>query len=61
MLLAFPTIAVGLVTNRGLLLMWGLFFLLECFADLTLLLATARVPATAWVLEHPTKLGWRVV
>jgi putative zincin peptidase len=36
-ILAFGTIAFGLIANAGLVLLWGLFFLLECFADLTAL------------------------
>ena len=27
-------IAIGCATGRGLIVLWGLFFLLECFADL---------------------------
>jgi hypothetical protein len=39
LLMAFAPIVAGLLTNDGLLLLWGLFFLLECFSDITLLLA----------------------
>jgi len=39
LLMAIAPIVVALLINNGLLLLWALFFLLECFSDITLLLA----------------------
>ncbi|MCU1231643.1 MAG: hypothetical protein JWO97_4527 [Acidobacteria bacterium] len=39
LLLALAPIVAALLINNGLLLLWGLFFLLECFSDITLLFA----------------------
>jgi len=38
-ILGILPIAIGLATGNGLVLLWGLFFFFECFADLTALLA----------------------
>jgi len=54
-------IGLGFATGSGLFVAWGLFFLLECFTDVAILLATRGVPARAGVRSHPTKLGFRVV
>jgi hypothetical protein len=54
-------IAVGFITGWGLSVLWGLFFLLECFADIATLFAVRGVPSRAWVRDHPDKLGCRVV
>ena len=54
-------IGTGLVTGSGLFVLWGLFFLLECFGDIAVLLAMRRVPSRAWVLDHPSRLGCRLV
>ena len=54
------SVATGLVSGRGLLVLWGNFFLLECYSDLTVLLATARLPAAAKVREYPDQLGCAV-
>lgn len=54
-------IVLGFVTGFGLLVLWGLFFLLECFGDMAVLLAMHKVPSRAWVLDHPNKLGCRIV
>lgn len=61
LVLAVVTVALGLLTGIGLLVLWGLFFLLECFTDIATLLATSNVPARAWVRDHPDKLGCRIV
>ncbi len=42
--LAAPTIVAGLSTRNGLALLWGLFFLLECYGDIVTLLALRRAP-----------------
>ena len=39
LLMAIAPIVVALLINNGLLLLWALFFLPECFSDITLLLA----------------------
>lgn len=49
-----------LTTGLGLPVLWGMFFSLECYADICVLLATRTVPRSALVFEHPTKLGWQV-
>ena len=54
-------IAAGLSAGLGLLVLWGLFALLECFSDAALLLAIHTVPAGALVVGHEEKLGCRVV
>lgn len=54
------TIAVGLFSGQGLFVLWGNFFLLECYSDLTVLLATARLQAAARVREYPDRLGCQV-
>lgn len=57
--LAGLSIVMGFATGSGLFVLWGLFFLLECFADVALLFAMRSVPSRAWVLDHPSKLGCR--
>lgn len=52
---------VGVLTNRGLVVVWAQFFLLECFTDLGTLFATLGVPARAWVRSHPHGLGCETV
>lgn len=42
--LAAPAIVVGLSLGSGLALLWGQFFLLECYGDLVTLLALHRAP-----------------
>lgn len=54
-------IVLGFVTGSGLFVLWGLFFLLECFADVAVLFAMHNVPSRAWVRDHPDRLGCRVV
>jgi hypothetical protein len=49
--------ALGLATGSGLLLLWGLFFLLESLGDVAVLLAMRGVPSRARVLDHPEGLG----
>lgn len=43
LVLGFGSIVAGLMIGNGLVLLWGLFFLLECFADFAALLATREV------------------
>ncbi len=57
LVLAAVPIVVGLAGNLGLLVLWGLFALLECFSDVATLLATRSVPGNAAVRSHPEKLG----
>ena len=59
LVLGVVPVTCGLLTGNGLLLLWALFFLLECFSDFTALFATASVPSSAHVLEH--ERGWRIV
>jgi hypothetical protein len=42
LVLGLLPITLGLAMGHGLLLLWGMFFLLECYADLTVLLAPPR-------------------
>ena len=60
-ILAGGSIATGLAAGQGLFVLWGNFFLLECYSDLTVLLATARLPASAKVREYPDRLGCALV
>ena len=55
-----PALA-GIAIGQGLLLLWAAFAMLECFADLASFLGTRSVPKMALVLDHPDKLGWRVL
>jgi hypothetical protein len=59
-ILGVVPIALGLLTDAGLFVLWGLFFSLECFTDVAVLLATHRVPSRARVRDHPHKLGWEI-
>jgi hypothetical protein len=59
--LGLGPIVVGLLTGHGLIVLWGLFFVLESFSDLALLLAARRVPAGALVRAHPDRLGCQFV
>ncbi len=61
LILGVLPITLGFVTGFGLFVLWGLFFLLECFGDVAMLFATRKVPSRAWVLDHPNKLGCRMV
>ena len=61
LVLGVVPIVLGFVTGFGLFVLWGLFFLLECFADVAVLLAMRKVPSRAWVRDHPDKLGCRMV
>ena len=40
--LALPTIVLAFALRSWLILLWGLFFLLECFSDIATLLATRK-------------------
>ena len=42
--LAAPAIVVGLSTRSVLTLLWGQFFLLECYGDIVTLLSLRRMP-----------------
>ena len=53
-------VAIGMGTGNGLFVLWGTFFLLECYTDFAVLLATGRVPGGALVREDPERLGCRV-
>jgi hypothetical protein len=50
-------VVLGLLTDSGLLVLWGQFFFLECFADLAVLFAIHDVPSLSWARDHPTRLG----
>lgn len=54
-------VVLGSFAAVGLVVVWGLFFLFECFPDIAVLLAMRKVPAGAWVRDHPMELGCRVV
>jgi len=59
--LAGSCVATGLATNRGLLLLWGLFFLFESFSDIALFVALVRVRDEQAVIELAGSLGCRLV
>jgi len=53
-------LAIGLTIGSGLIVLWALFFLLECFADIAVLFAIRNVPANALVLDTWDRIGCRV-
>ncbi len=61
LVLALGPIAVGLAAGSGLLVLWGLFCLLECFSDLAALLAMRGIPPRALVTAHPEQPGCRML
>lgn len=52
---------VGWASGAGLLVLWALFFLLECFSDLVILFAGRGRPPRTLVRSHPSRLGFEVV
>jgi hypothetical protein len=60
-ILGVVPIVLGLLMGGGLFVLWGLFFSLECFTDVAVLLATRKASSRVWVLDHPDKLGCRMV
>lgn len=59
LILAGSSIGLGLASDLGLLLLWGLFFLLECYSDVASLIAMRHLPSNALVYAHVRKTGCR--
>jgi putative zincin peptidase len=59
--LALAPAAAGLATGTGWLTLWGAFMLVSGAGDFAALWAMRRVPNTARVLDHPERVGCRVV
>ncbi len=51
------SLITGLTVGNGMVVLWGLFFLIECYSDITVLLATSGLRAPAKVREYPDRLG----
>jgi Putative zincin peptidase len=55
-----PT-ALGLATGSGALTIWGVFMLITAAGDLAAFWAMRAVPGGALVMDHPERVGGRVV
>lgn len=60
MILGGGSLVTGLIVGNGLVVLWGFFFLIECYSDITVLLATVSLRAPAKVREYPDRLGCQV-
>lgn len=61
LVLAGLPLALGLAIGHGLFVLWGLFFLLECFPDIAVLFALRLLSSGVWVRDHPERLGCRII
>ena len=54
-------VAVGMAIGHGFLLVWGAFMLHAATGDLIVLWTIRSVPGRARVLDHPERVGCRVL
>ena len=52
---------IGVVANIWWLVLWATMMLIAAGGDTAVILAIRHVPASAWVLDHPSKVGCQVL